>query len=221
MLVLLSGGLDSAANLALACRRSDISNPKLCVTVDYGQRAAQQEIRAARGLCDFFSVEHRVLNLEWFSSLAGGALTKSQHEMPEFEQDELDHPEKTQKSAQAVWVPNRNGLLINIAASVAESLSIDQVTVGFNREEATTFADNSAEFIQAINHGLSFSTRNQVRVECWTVDMSKSEMVATLQKEVPDFPMELVWSCYQSGDERCGKCESCQRFERATHAWKK
>ena len=45
--VLLSGGLDSAANLAF-CRLRD--EPILALTVNYGQRAASAEIRAAEAL---------------------------------------------------------------------------------------------------------------------------------------------------------------------------
>jgi 7-cyano-7-deazaguanine synthase in queuosine biosynthesis len=46
-LILLSGGLDSSANLAFAVY---FDEPVLALTIDYGQRAAIAEIAAAKKL---------------------------------------------------------------------------------------------------------------------------------------------------------------------------
>ena len=41
--------------------------------------------------------------------------------------------------------PNRNGGFLNVAASFAEKLGAGSVVVGFNREEAETFPDNTRD----------------------------------------------------------------------------
>ena len=64
-----------------------------------------------------------------------------------------------------MWVPNRNGVFIAIAAAFAESLGADLVVTGFNAEEAATFPDNSAAFAAAATESLRFSTANGVRGE--------------------------------------------------------
>jgi 7-cyano-7-deazaguanine synthase len=151
---LLSGGLDSTVAFAIRAR-----DTALALTVDYGQRAAKREIAAARAIAKRFSVPHRVLNLPW---LAGGALTDRSKRLPS---PDLERSQDTKKSSAAVWVPNRNGVLIAAAAALAESLEASRVVVGFNREEAATFADNSARFLEAANRALRLSTRNGVRVE--------------------------------------------------------
>jgi len=210
--VLLSGGLDSAANLALAhAQGSSIA----ALTVNYGQRAWSSERRAAQGLCADYGAAWREVDLTFLGSLGGSALTDRSREVPELSRDTLDTMSVITRTADAVWVPNRNGVLIHLACAWAEALGAPRVLVGFNREEATTFPDNSRAFMESLNASLEFSTRGKVRVESLTVDLNKSEIVAELRALARPFHFEKVWSCYFSGESACGKCESCQRFSRA------
>ncbi len=211
--ILLSGGLDSSANLAFA-RHFD--EPVLALTIDYGQKAAVPELRAAGALARHFGVPHRVLELRWLGNLGGSALTEGGLAVPALQSGELDDLSKTRDTASRVWVPNRNGLLINVAAAIAESMRAQQVVVGFNREEAATFPDNSSQFLGVTNLALKYSTRNGVKVISYTEMMDKREIVAALQRLPESFPLELVWACYEGFDRACGCCESCRRFERAT-----
>ena len=211
--VLLSGGLDSSANLAIA---DHFDRPVLALTVDYGQRAAEPEIRAARQLAGYYGVPHRVLDLRWLGGLGGSALTESSIDIPEPESARLDDEKSASETARAVWVPNRNGVLINAAAALAESIGAQQVVVGFNKEEAATFPDNSSQFLGTANLALKYSTAGKVKLACYTDMMVKSEIVEALRNLPKPFPFEQVWSCYHGGEKMCGKCESCKRFFRAT-----
>lgn len=211
--LLLSGGLDSAANLALwrAQGRSC-----LALSVDYGQQAWESELRAARALAAHFGSEHGTLELSWLGSLGGSALTDQGVSLPQLERAVLDDEAVTRASAKQVWVPNRNGVLIHAAAALAERRGADVVLVGFNREEGATFPDNTQAYLDAVTGALAFSTANHVRVQSLTTAMDKREIVAELRRRVPGFPFDRVWSCYRAGDRICGACESCQRFLRAT-----
>jgi 7-cyano-7-deazaguanine synthase len=210
--VLLSGGLDSAANLALAAERDE---PVLALTADYGQRAVKAELRAAKALADYYRVPHREISLSWLGQIGGSALTEHGAVLPELARDSLDDKIKSEQTAAAVWVPNRNGILINVAAAFAERLNAARIVVGFNREEAATFPDNSGDFLEAASAALSFSTRNRAKVHCYTTALDKREIVALLKNLVRPFPFELLWSCYEGGERPCGRCESCQRLARA------
>lgn len=216
-LILLSGGLDSSANLAFA---DYFDQPLLALTVDYGQRAAKAEVRASKALAAHYGVAHEVLELKWLGALGGSALTASELKMPHVQAADLDNLKITQDSAKKVWVPNRNGVLINAAAAIAESRGYQQVVVGFNAEEAATFPDNSAQFLGVASLSLRYSTSNGVKVGCYTDMMNKVQIVQALQNLEKPFPFDLVWSCYESGEstqgKMCGVCESCQRFLRAT-----
>src|SRR4051812_34609029 len=112
--ILLSGGLDSAANLAFCAERDE---PILALTADYGQRAYEPELRAARSLCEFYGIKHETLDLRWLGRLGGSSLTSRESAIPDVATALLDDAMTTQASAKAVWVPNRNGVLINAAAA--------------------------------------------------------------------------------------------------------
>lgn len=213
VVVLLSGGLDSAANLALAYEEGLGGH---ALTVNYGQRAFRQEVVAAQKIANYYGYSHSVLDATWLGHLGGSSLTDSTIRMPSPSFQDLDQREMSLKTAKTVWVPNRNGLLIHMAACLAEVHSCSKILVGFNAEEAATFPDNTVQFIQAVNASLVFSTANQVVVESYTQCDDKRSMVAklkALKRKV--FPFEWVWSCYENGDRPCGQCESCKRFERA------
>lgn len=210
--ILLSGGLDSSANLAFAREHDE---PVLALTVRYGQRAAEREVIAARDLCEYYGVEHQVMDLPWLGALGGSSLTQSSLAVPELKTSQLDDLSVIQDTAKSVWVPNRNGVLINVAAAWAERRKAKRVVVGFNREEATTFPDNSVEFLNRATRALELSTANHVEVFCYTAAWDKREIVRELEKLSKPFPFEKVWSCYMGEATACGRCESCQRLSRA------
>jgi len=211
--VLLSGGMDSTVNIFEASRRGKVL---LALTVDYGQRAVQREIQAAQKIAAHLNIQHRVLSLPFFSDFGSSSLVDHKLALPLKSQVSIDDMKVSQASAKSVWVPNRNGILLNIGAGFAEALGADTLIPGFNREEAATFPDNTREFMEQLTKSLSFSTANHIRVECPTVDLNKTEIVALGQKLGVDWNM--IWPCYQAFDKWCGDCESCQRARRALNA---
>ena len=208
--VLLSGGLDSTVSLAQALKESEVV---LALTFDYGQRAAEREKAAAAALAAHYNLQHRVMNLPFLREITETALVSADRSLPEPDLNDLDDYEKATTTAAAVWVPNRNGVFINIAASIAEAHRYDLVVTGFNREEAVTFPDNSPEFVNAVNGALGYSTLNRVRVISYTQRLDKVEIIKLgLRLGVP---FRYIWSCYRGGEDMCGRCESCLRFRRA------
>lgn len=208
--ILLSGGLDSAVNLALTARAA---SARLALTIRYGQRAEAAELKAASALARRYGVEWRAVDLSWLGAVNPTGLTRSEQELPRLKTEELDSMTHATPSMRAVWVANRNGVFLNVAASFAEALGYSEVVVGFNREEAATFPDNSAAYLQAVNRAFSFSTLNGVQTVSHTTDWDKPRI---LQEALAlELPLDLVWSCYESGPERCWRCESCKRSERA------
>jgi 7-cyano-7-deazaguanine synthase len=204
--VLLSGGLDSAAAAALAPDAG--CEPAAALFFDYGQRAARNEERAARGIAAHYALVFERIELPWMARLSKSALVAEGAEPPRWSAARLDDA-----SPRAVWVENRNGIFVNAAAFFAAERGMDAVVVGFNREEAAAFPDNSAEFVDRINRALELSLAAAVRVAAPTLGMTKREIAA--RALLGDFPWELLWSCYRGGDLQCGSCESCLRLKRA------
>jgi 7-cyano-7-deazaguanine synthase len=207
--VLLSGGLDSVVAATLATREMTLA---LALTADYGQRAAAAEIHAARQVAASMGIPHEIVPLTWVGRVAGDALTTPTKALPQPARADLDSA-AAEQSAAAVWVPNRNGLLINAAAVYAEASDCATAICGFNAEEAATFSDNSADFVAAANAALACSTRPPVQVYSPTIGMSKAEIVRAGREA--GAPLDLVWSCYEAGPVPCLRCESCLRLQRA------
>jgi 7-cyano-7-deazaguanine synthase len=183
---LLSGGLDSVVSMLLASKEVEIV---LAITVDYGQRAAKQEIAASQRIAHDMGIPHKVICLPFMMELNSDLLKP--------DNSCIVNP----------WVPNRNGLLISLAACLAENLGAQMVICGFNREEAAIFPDNSSSFIKAVNSALSYSTRNHVFAKSFVQNMTKEDIVR--QALLLDVNLDSLWSCYQDGDEPCGGCSSC------------
>ncbi len=207
-LVLLSGGLDSAYALTVAAREA---KRVLTLTVLYGQASEQRELAAAQKLSGRYGATHESIAMPFMGGVKGHPFFDSGVSMPE--PTALDDTKITKASADAVWVPNRNGVFLNVAAAIAEARGASAVYVGFNREEAATFPDNSIAFLAATNTALTFSTRERVRVEAPAAKLDKTAIVAELATIGFDF--SLLWSCYRGGETMCGLCESCRRLKRA------
>jgi 7-cyano-7-deazaguanine synthase len=188
---------------------------RLALTFNYGQKAAAREIERASRLASHYRVPHRVVELPWFaeftnSSLVGGGAVPSGADI------EIDNLARSQESAKQVWVPNRNGILLNIAAGFAEGMGAEVVIPGFNIEEAATFADNTGAFLKALDHSWSFSTNGKVKTQCFSTALNKTQIVAEGKKA--GLPFAGLWPCYLAEGTWCGECESCQRFKRALAA---
>lgn len=209
-IVLLSGGLDSTVAMAAAMQDSRV---RLVLTFDYGQRAAQREAVAAASIADHYGIRHRILAVDFLKEITETALVDRAKSVPTLTMDRLDDKEITYGTASQVWVPNRNGLFINIAAAFADSMGCEQVVVGFNAEEGTTFPDNTPEFMEAASFALGYSTGKGVKVISPTVHLTKTAIVA-LGRQL-NVPFQLIWSCYHGAALMCGECESCLRLKRA------
>ncbi|MDD5205932.1 MAG: 7-cyano-7-deazaguanine synthase QueC [Desulfobacterales bacterium] len=213
-IVLLSGGLDSAVNLAWAAENTEIA---LALTFDYGQRAAGREIESASRLAEHYSAPWLSLKLDWLREITATALVRRDLKLPELSLQELDDSAcKARDSAAAVWVPNRNGLFINIAACYAEKEKASLIIAGLNSEEGATFPDHTPEFVEAINNSLKHSTLEKTRVFSCTMALTKEQIFSLAIKH--KLPLNLLWSCYEGGKKQCGRCESCLRLKRAAAA---
>ena len=204
--VLLSGGLDSLVSIAAA---RDFCKVELALTFDYSQRAVEEEIEASSKIADFYGIEHKVVKLPFLSEITNNALVD---DCANLEFKTLD-----ENSAKAVWVPNRNGLFLNIAASFADAKKYDYIIIGANKEEAGTFPDNSEEFLTRADEFFKFSTMVQPKILAPLKNLEKYEIInLAIEKSAP---LEFLKSCYNSkeisGKKHCGKCESCKRLHNA------
>lgn len=211
VVVLLSAGLDSTVNLYETLKHGH--EVVLALTFDYGQRAAKKEIEYSAKLCKHLGLAHKVVALPWFKDFNKSSLLVDSEKVPVGVDVQIDNHERSTETAKSVWVPNRNGIFLNIAAAYAEALGAQTVTPGFNAEEASTFPDNSKEFLDQTTKALKYSTANHVTVGCFTAHLTKSDIVRL--GEGIGVSWDLIWPCYFGGEKWCGQCESCLRSKRA------
>jgi len=204
---LVSGGLDSVVSLARAREETDV---RLVLFADYGQRAAARERAAVVGIATFYGLPYGEVDLGWMRGLS----PEGMRSLPGGRSGGGEPPRL--QTFDDVWIPNRNGLLLNAAAAFAENYRCDLVVTGFNREEGAEFPDNRAEYVEAVNRSFEYSTRNRVRVVSYTQDLDKTGILA-LGVEL-GAPLSLVWSCYDAGEKMCGRCASCRRLKAALAA---
>ena len=197
-IILLSGGLDSLVSLGLGIEKYGIS---LALTFDYGQKALDQEIATSKNICNYYKIEHKVIKLDWLKDVTHTALV-SENELPQG----IDNPEQ---SAKSVWVPNRNGLFLNIAGSFADGNDFDYIIIGANKEEGQTFPDNTQEFIDRINAEFEYSTQKHPKVVAPLINSDKNDIVKLALEH--NIPLEFVRSCYDSGEKHCGNLHAFKK----------
>lgn len=197
-IALVSGGLDSLVSLACAVKERRVES---VMFFDYGQRARASERVSSMHAANFFGLPFQDVDVRWLESLAPAGMQAS------------GSGEGSLSSLEDVWIPNRNGVFINVAAAYAERYRCDTIVTGFNREEAEEFPDNSVEYVERVNRALEMSTRNGVRVESFTIDLDKPAIIRMgIELKAP---LSIIWSCYRSGERMCGKCASCTRLRAA------
>jgi 7-cyano-7-deazaguanine synthase len=205
---LLSGGLDSAVSLAMAAGEYDVG---LSLFFDYGQIPSRREEVSSRAFARHYGTEFEKVELPWLGHISASTMTPGGDDTPDYPAG--GHPDDLARVSRAVWVENRNGIFVNVAAAFAAARGATVIITGFNREEAGAFPDNGGEFVDAVNGALAISAGAPVRVESPTLAMHKKEVVERgLQL---DLPWKHIWSCYRGGERMCGRCESCVRLKTA------
>jgi 7-cyano-7-deazaguanine synthase len=208
--MLLSGGVDSATLLYHLLARN---NEVYALSVDYGQKHSK-ELEAATAIAQRAMKktqpgmnvlkEHRIINLSVLQPLLQSALTRASIDVPE------GHYEA--ESMKATVVPNRNAILLNIAAGYALSLKADRIAYAAHAGDHAIYPDCREEFVVALEKAINIGNESKLEVYAPFIAVSKSDIVRMGLKL--GVPYELTWSCYKGGYKACGKCGTCvERLE--------
>ena len=204
--ILLSGGLDSLVSLDIASKKCKI---ELALTFDYGQKAFKEEKEASKKIAKLYKIKHEIIKLPFLNKITKNALTEETNK-------KLD-------DFKEVWIPNRNGLFVNIAGSYCDKYLYDYIIIGVNKKEAENFSDNSIDFISSAEKSLEYSTQKQPKIlaPCQTYD--KIEIINYAIDN--SLPLNLLKSCYDSQQnsqkKHCKKCMSCKLLYEAIKKSKK
>ena len=201
--VLLSGGVDSTTLLHLVSREMRVP-AVYALSVAYGQKHSR-ELEMARFQARAAGArEHRVVDLSGYAELAraGSALTDPGRRIQPMEAvpgEQRDQP--------PTYVPNRNMVLLSLAAAWAETLGVSDVFYGAQRQDRYGYWDCTEAFVSGINALLAQNRRNAVRIHAPFVSHSKTEVVKKGLALGVDY--SHTWTCYRGGMAPCGECPSC------------
>jgi 7-cyano-7-deazaguanine synthase len=196
---LVSGGMDSCVTAAIAREEND---ELAFLHISYGQRTEARERRAFEELADYYGVTKRlVVSIDYLTRIGGSSLTDSRITVAEADLASLEIPTS--------YVPFRNAHLLSIATSWAEVSGARRIYIGAVAEDSSGYPDCRPEFYDAFEQVIQRGTRPETMIEIVTpvIALHKSEIIRRgLELNAP---LELTWSCYQSSERACGRCDSC------------
>jgi len=128
--------------------------------------------------------------------VAGGAEVP---DLAELSEEQLSQP--------PTYVPNRNMMLLAVAAAFAEAHSGHDVFYGAQAQDEYGYWDCTAEFVARLNHALALNRARPVTVHAPFAEMAKARIVALGAELGVDFGR--TWSCYRGGAQACGTCPTC------------
>lgn len=202
--LLLSGGLDSTVLLHHVACELRIETLHV-LSFDYGQRHAR-ELAAARwqaGRCPQVR-EHAVVDLRVLGQLVAGASALFPGGPPV---PDLARVPERDRDQPPTYVPNRNLILLALAAGFAESRGCRRLFYGAHAGDAYGYWDCTPEFVARLNHLLALNRRQSVSVEAPFAALGKADLVRLGQRLGVAFSQ--TWSCYRGGTVPCGLCPTC------------
>lgn len=186
VLVLLSGGLDSAVLAFDAAQRRTLAG---ALTIVWGQPMWDREVYAASGIatdlgCRWWRVDAPLSDRQAMRIGAG-----------------VEGPRV---------VPGRNLALISLGVNHAAANGWTEVQIGCNADDARDYSDCRPAFIEAVST-LSAATYG-VSVSAPLMTATKRDVVA--KARALGVPIDRTWSCYEAPRSLpcvpCGTCNACR-----------
>lgn len=200
--VLLSGGLDSSVLLHYVVKV--LRCPSVhALSFHYGQRHSR-ELACASAQARELDADHRVMDITFMGALIqqGSALIEGGAPVPDLAS--LTSEELTQPQT---YVPNRNMMLLSMAAAYAEAHGMTELYYGAQAQDEYGYWDCTRDFLDRMNDVLQLNRKRPIRIHAPFVTKSKAETVALGLELGVDFTR--TWSCYRGGEVACGTCPTC------------
>lgn len=198
-IVVHSGGLDSTV-LLYKCRQD--FNVVLSLGFDYGQRHIRELLAASR-ICDELDLERSVVDISGIKHLIHSSQT-GHSPVPE--------GHYTAETMKATVVPNRNMIMLSIAAGIAITMEAPIVAYGPHGGDHAIYRDCRPEFVDKMDEVLLEADEFKVNIFAPFLDMTKADIVK-LGAEL-NVPFHLTRTCYNDRALACGRCGTCvERLE--------
>ena len=209
VLVLASGGLDSTCLLHKAVKEYGAENV-YALNMYYGQKH-RKEMECFQWQLKRLGIEnYRILDLSSiFAGYKGCTLLEGGGNIPH-----ESYAEQLAKKPGVVstYVPFRNGLFLSVAASIALQEECNNIWYGAHADDAAgnAYPDCTEEFINDMSDAIWEGSGGVITMNGPWKRLNKAGVVHEgLAAGMTQEDFEHTWSCYEGGDEPCGKCGTC------------
>ena len=192
--IVVSGGMDSVT--LLYEKKDEIA---LGISFDYGSNHNHNELPLAALHCQRLGIEHVVVPLGFMHQYFKSSLLESGDSIPDGSYDE--------ENMKSTVVPFRNGVMLAVAAGIAESNGLTKVLIANHGGDHTIYPDCRPEFIAAMDAAVEAGTFARVRVVAPYTNISKADIACRGRALGIDYAE--TWSCYKGGHVHCGTCGTC------------
>ena len=192
--IVVSGGMDSVT--LLYEKKDEIA---LGISFDYGSNHNHNELPLAALHCQRLGIAHVVIPLGFMHQYFKSSLLESGANVPDGSYDE--------DNMKSTVVPFRNGVMLAVAAGIAESNGLTKVLIANHGGDHTIYPDCRPEFIAAMDAAVKAGTFANVHVVAPYTNISKADIARRGSSLGIDYAE--TWSCYKGGDVHCGTCGTC------------
>ena len=195
-----SGGIDSTTMLYEYQDRIAIA-----LSFDYGSNHNKNELPLARKNCERLGIKNVVINLDFIGKLFHSSLLEGADKIPEGNYNDAN--------MHSTVVPFRNGIMLSIAAGLAESEGLRYIMMANHAGDHTIYPDCRPEFVAGMNEAVKQGTFEHIQLWAPYTGLTKTDIVKRGTQLGIDYAD--TWSCYKGGDVHCGKCGTCMERKEA------
>ena len=193
--IIISGGMDSTTMLYEF--KDEIA---MAITFDYGSTQNGRERICAITHCQRLGIKHIVVPLEFMHRYFKSALLGNPEDIPEGNYND--------ESMKSTVVPFRNGIMLAIAAGIAESNGLKRVMIANHAGDHSIYPDCRPAFVIHYPSGIGSRIYENITIYAPYTYLSKKEISEHGKALGIDY--SETYSCYKGGEKHCGKCGTCR-----------
>lgn len=191
-----SGGLDSTVLLHHLLAEGHVVS---AFSIHYGQRHAR-ELECAARTCAQLGVAHELADLRDLGRvLSGSSLTTDAIPVAE--------GHYTEERMKSTVVPNRNMILLAVAAGHAIALKADAIAYAAHSGDHAIYPDCRPQFAEQLGKAIALADWQSLQLLRPFIEMDKTAIVR--RGAELGVPFADTWSCYKGGAQHCGRCGTC------------
>lgn len=198
-IIVVSGGMDSITMLYEYKDRI-----AQAVSFHYGSNHNDKELAFAKMHCERLGIPHLIIPLSFIGQYFESSLLQGADAIPEGNYDD--------ENMKSTVVPFRNGIMLAIAAGLAETHHLQYVMLANHGGDHAIYPDCRPDFVDSMSDAIAAGTYENIRIFAPYTNITKADIAR--HGKLLGIDYSETWSCYKGGEHHCGKCGTCtERIE--------